>query len=128
MEVVLCGSLPLSAFALHQCPEERGGAFQKPGDQSPLSASGPPSDRGIRIRIAAHSPQCPSDELEGASEGEKEGAREGRGKKGWGGGSRMHPVLPLDCSIPSVFTSLPSVSSLFYTFWCAYSPHKCMHA
>lgn len=109
--------------------KKRGGAFQKPGDHSPLSASGPQSDRGIRIRIAVHSPQCPSDELEGAREDEKEGAGGRRGMKGWvGGGSRTHSVLPLDGGIPSVFTSLPSVSSLFYTFWCTYSLHKCMHA
>lgn len=80
----LASSLPLSAFALHQCPEERGGAFQRPGDHSPLSASGPQSDRGIRIRIAVHSPQCPSDELEGAREGETEGAGGRRGMKGGG--------------------------------------------
>lgn len=78
----LASSLPLSPFTLTQCPEERGGAFQKPGDHSPLSASGPQSDRGIRIRIAAHSPQCPSDELEGAREGETEGAGGRTGMKG----------------------------------------------
>lgn len=124
----LASSLPLSAFALHQCPEERGGAFQRPGDHSPLSASGPQSDRGIRIRIAVHSPQCPSDELEGAREGETEGAGGRRGMKGGAGVSRTHSVLPLVCGIPSVFTSLPSVSSLFYAFWRTYTPHMCMHA
>lgn len=88
----LASSLPLSAFALHQCPEERGGAFQRPGDHSPLSASGPQSDRGIRIRIAVHSPQCPSDELEGAREGETEGAGGRRGMKGGGGGGVPHTL------------------------------------
>ncbi|CAB1430541.1 unnamed protein product [Pleuronectes platessa] len=43
-------------------------------------SGGPQSDRGIRIRIAAHSPQCPSEELEG----ETEGAGGRRGMKGWG--------------------------------------------
>ncbi|MEQ2159727.1 hypothetical protein GOODEAATRI_026144, partial [Goodea atripinnis] len=51
--------LPRSSIALPECPEERGGAFQKPGDRSPLSGSGPVSDREIRIRIAAHSPSAP---------------------------------------------------------------------
>lgn len=85
----LASSLPPSAFTLHQCPEERGGAFQRPGDHSPLSASGPQSDRGIRIRIAVHSPQCPSDELEGAIEGETEGAG---GRRGMGGGGSLHAL------------------------------------
>lgn len=82
----LCLSRP---FTLPQCPEERGGAFQKPGDHSPLWASGPQSDRGIRIRIDVHSPQCPSDELEGAkTEGaggrrEMKRGSEGRGVGGW---------------------------------------------
>lgn len=83
-------SLPLSPFTLPQCPEERGDAFQKPGDHSPLSASGPQSDRGIRIRIAVHSPQCPSDELEGAKEGETEGDGGRRGIKG--GPARGVPI------------------------------------
>ena len=39
----------------------------------PLSASSPKSDRGIRIRIAVHSPQCPSDEPEGARKGGMKG-------------------------------------------------------
>lgn len=75
--------LPISLFpptsassAALDVQKKRGVAFQKPGDRSPLSAKGPQSDRGIRIRIAAHSPQCPSDELEGERETEALGGEE----------------------------------------------------
>jgi len=124
LSLSLASSLPLSPFTLPQCPEERGGAFQKPGDHSPLSASGSQSDRGIRIRIAVHSPRCPSDEPEGAREGGRGGGR--RAIKG----GVPRAASPLARGIPSVFTSLPSValSSLFYTFWRTYTPHMCMHA
>jgi len=117
------GLLCLFPLSLPQCPEEKGGAFQEPGDHSPLSGSSPQSDREIRIRIAAHSPQCPSDELKGVRESEREGGEEWRG-------SRSHSVFLLAGGVPSVFTSLPSVmlSSLFYTFWRTYTPHKCMQA
>lgn len=121
-------SLPLSPFTRLQRPEERGGKFQKPGDHSPLSASGPQCDRRIRIRIAVHSPQCPSDESEGVREGKKEGAT------GWGeerrGDARHRFCFPIGPRVPSVFPSLPSVvlSSLFYTLWRTYTAHMCMHA
>lgn len=122
----LCLSRP---FTLPQCPEERGGAFQKPGDHSPLWASGPQSDRWIRIRIDVHSPQCPSDELEGAK---TEGAGGRREMKRGSEGVRSHTqsAFPLVIGVPSVFTSRPSValSSLFNAFWCTYTPHMCMHA
>lgn len=65
-----------------RCPgEKKGLAFQMPGDGSPLSARRPQTDRGIRIRIAAHSPQWPSDELKGGREEEmRRGGNRGRGK------------------------------------------------
>lgn len=118
----LSGSLHLSHPSLSQRPQERGGKFQKPGDHSPLSTSGPQSDRRIRIRIAVHSPQCPSDESEGAREGKIERAT------GWGGGPAQ--ILHSYWSSHSLCFSIATISCAFkfVLHIVAYTSHMCMHA
>ena len=80
-----------------------------------LSASGPQSDRGIRIRIAARSPQCPSDELEGAREGEREGRREIKCKGGKGGVRGCPTHTHTHTHTLSVFQLAGGGSLCFYT-------------
>lgn len=86
----------LLCLTLPECPEEKGGAFQRPGDRSPLSGSGPETDREIRIRIAASTPV-----MSRAGEWGGEVSVGRRRMKGF--------PLPLASGIPSVFTLLPPV-------------------